>query len=53
MSMTVQELYNFAKERNVLDYEIEILCPEDRDWYSRAIDEDNIEIEDDLKTITI
>lgn len=51
--MTVQKLYDFAKERNILDYDIEILCPEDRDWYSRAINDGDIEIEDNVKTIII
>ena len=51
--MTVQELYDFAKERNILDYEIEILCPESRDWYLRTINDGDIEIEDNVKTIII
>ena len=31
--MTVQELYDFAKERNILDYEIEAQYADDGGYY--------------------
>lgn len=53
--MTIQELYNFAKERNILDYEIEAQYADDGGSYygSRTTDEYDIEIEDNVKTIII
>ena len=53
--MTVQELYDFAKERNILDYEIEAQYADDGGYYygSRTTNEDDIEIEDNVKTIII
>ena len=53
--MTVQELYDFAKERNILDYEIEAQYADDGGYYygSRTTNEDDIERKDDIKTIII
>ena len=52
---TVQELYDFAKERNILDYEIEAQYADDGGYYygSRITDEGDIERKDDIKTIII
>lgn len=53
--MTVQELYDFAKERNILDYDIEARYADDGGYYygSRLTDEVDIERKDDIKTIII
>ena len=53
--MTIQELYDFAKERNILDYDIEAQYADDGGYYygSRITDEGDIEIKDDIKTIII
>ena len=53
--MTVQELYDFAKERNILDYDIEAQYADDGGYYygSRLTDCCDIERKDDIKTIII
>ena len=53
--MTVKELYDFAKERNILDYEIEAQYADSGGYYygSRTTDEGDIERKDDIKTIII
>lgn len=53
--MTVQELYDFAKERNILDYKIEAQYCDSGGFYygSRIIDDYEIEIKDNIKTIII
>lgn len=53
--MTVQKLYDFAKERNILDYEIEAQYADGGGYYygSRTTDEGDIEIENNVKTIII
>lgn len=51
--MTVQELYELAKEKNALDYSIEVFHSDDGGFYfgSRDVDMSEIEINNDAKKI--
>ena len=53
--MTIQELYDYAKEKNILDYDIEAQYADDGGYYygSRSTDIDEIEIKEDIKSVTI
>ena len=53
--MTVQELYDYAKEKNILDYDIEAQYADSGGYYygSRITDCGDIERKDDIKTIII
>ena len=47
--MTIEELYEFAKEKDILDYEIQIQHGDDGGYYSGTRDvEINIVIEDEI-----
>ena len=53
--LTVQELYELAKERNALDYSIEVFHSDDGGFYfgNRDVDLSEIEINNDTKKITM
>ena len=53
--MTIQELYDYAKEKNILDYDIEAQYADSGGYYygSRSTDIDEIEIKEDIKSVTI
>lgn len=53
--MTVQELYELAKEKNALNYSIEVYHSDDGGYYfgSRDVDMSEIEINNDAKKITM
>lgn len=54
--MTIQELYDFAKKNNVLNYELEAHHSDDDGFYysgSRSINPNNIEVYDRAETVVI
>lgn len=53
--MTIQELYDYAKKKDILDYDIEAQHADDGGFYygSRSTSIDEIEIEKKIKTVII
>lgn len=53
--MTIQELYDYAKKNNIVDYELEAQYADDGGFYygSRSIYLDDIEIKDNIKSVII
>ena len=53
--MTIQELYDYAKENNIVDYDIEVYHSDDGGFYydSRLTYLGDIEIKGNIKTIII
>ena len=53
--MTIQQLYDYAKENNILDYEIEAQYADDGGFYygSRDTHLDDIEIQENIKTVVL
>ena len=53
--MTIQELYDYAKENNIVDYDIEVYPSDDGGFYysPRLTYLGDIERKDDIKTIII
>lgn len=53
--MTIQELYDYAKENNILDYEIEAQYADDGGFYygTRSINLFDMEIKENIKSVVI
>lgn len=53
--MTIQELYDYAKEKNILNFDIEVQHSDDGGFYygSRSANIDEIQIEEKIKSVII
>lgn len=53
--MTIQELYGYAKEKNILNFDIEVQHSDDGGFYygSRSTNIDEIQIEEKIKSVII
>ena len=51
--MTVQELYEYAKQRGLLDYEIRVQYRDDGGWYYGTDEVESVIVEDDRKVLVL
>ena len=51
--MTVQELYEYAKQRGLLDYEVRVQYRDDGGWYYGTGEVESVIVEDDKKVLIL
>ena len=51
--MTVQELYEYAKQRGLLDYEVRVQYRDDGGWYYGTDAVESVLVEDDQKALVL